>query len=106
LAYAIVEVSGKQFRVEENMSILVPRLDKEEGEEITIDNVLLYHDDNTTVAGQPVVEKAEVKAKITEHTRGKKVTVFKMKRRKGYRKKTGARPHSTSLQIIKVAMAK
>jgi large subunit ribosomal protein L21 len=103
LPYAIVEVAGKQFRIEEEMSIQVPKLDYEEGHEIQFDNVLLYSDDKKVIAGKPHVKGVDVRAQVVGHVRGDKVTVFKMKRRKKYRRKSGTRAHYTTLKITKVA---
>ena len=103
MPYAVIEVAGKQFRVEEDMSIQVPKLDREEGEEIQLEKVLLYSDEEKVSTGTPIGEGVDVRAKVTGHGKGEKITVFKMKRRKNYRKKTGSRPMFTILQITKVA---
>ena len=103
MPYAVIEVAGKQFHVEENMSIQVPRLDREEGEEIRLEGILLYSDGENVTTGTPLVENVDVRAKVTGHGKGAKITVFKMKRRKTYRKKVGMRPLFTVLEITRVA---
>ncbi len=97
--YAIVEIAGQQFKVEENQSIFVHRLEGEEGSNVEFDKVLLIENDGKINVGTPVVEGAKVSAKILSHLKGDKVIVFKKKRRKGYRKKNGHRQYLTKLQI-------
>ena len=97
--YAIVEIAGQQFKVEENQSIFVHRLEGEEGSSVEFDRVLMIEDGKKINVGTPVVEGAKVSAKILSHLKGDKVIVFKKKRRKGYKKKNGHRQHLTKIQI-------
>ena len=80
--YAVVEIAGQQFRVEKGQEIFVHRLEAEEGSSVSFDQVLLKSKDGKVELGQPVLEKASVKAKVLEHVKGDKVIVFKKKRRK------------------------
>ncbi len=98
--YAIVEIGGKQLKVEKETTVYVNRLKAEEGEEVGFDKILLVEDDkgNVTV-GQPTVEDAKVTGKVLQHLKDDKVTVFKKKPRRGYRKKNGHRQYLTQLQI-------
>jgi large subunit ribosomal protein L21 len=98
--YAIVEISGKQFRVQKDMQLRVPRQELEPGKKIGFDRVLLIEDDkgNTTI-GDPVVKNTQVAATVIEHGRDKKVIVFKKKRRKGYKKKQGHRQGYSVIEI-------
>ncbi|MEE9118128.1 MAG: 50S ribosomal protein L21, partial [Calditrichia bacterium] len=90
--YAIVEISGKQFRVQKDMRLRVPQQESEPGKKIGFDRVLLVEDDNgNTTIGNPLVKNTQVAATVIEHGRDKKVIVFKKKRRKGYKKKQGHR---------------
>tara|TARA_B100000963_G_scaffold358163_1_gene382116 strand:- start:1718 stop:2032 length:315 start_codon:yes stop_codon:yes gene_type:complete len=97
--YAVVEIAGQQFRVEKGQEIFVHRLDAEEGSSISFDQVLMKSKGGKVELGQPVLEKASVKAKVLEHVKGDKVIVFKKKRRKGYRVKNGHRQAFTKIAI-------
>lgn len=101
--YAIVEIAGFQYRVEENKTVKIPFLGKEPGEKIEIDRVLLLSDDKGVKVGQPIVDKAKVSAKVVENGKDKKVIVFKKKRRKGYRVKRGHRQMYTTILIEKIS---
>ena len=96
--YAIVNIAGKQFKVEENQQIIVHRLEGEEGKELSFKDVLLVDNDGKLKTGSPI-KGASVSAKIVSHVRGDKVLVFKKKRRKGYEKKNGHRQDLTRIQI-------
>ncbi|MFO7790567.1 MAG: 50S ribosomal protein L21 [Bacteroidota bacterium] len=97
--YAIVEISGQQFKVENDTKVFVHRLDAEEGKEMEFDKVLLVENDGKYKVGKPHVKDALVKAKVLSHLKGNKVLVFKKKRRKGYQKLNGHRQQFTELQI-------
>ncbi len=89
--YAIVEIAGQQFKVAKDQKVFVHRLATEEGKKVAFDNVLLVGDGNKVTVGAPVIEGAQVGAKVLQHLKGDKVIVFKKKRRKGYRVKNGHR---------------
>lgn len=102
--YAIVEIAGQQFKVEAGMEIFVNRLPEEKGASLELDKVLLVDADGTVKVGAPYVEGALVKATVLDDScRGKKVLVFKKKRRKGYQKLTGHRQDLTKIQINEIA---
>ncbi len=100
--YAIFEAKGKQFRAEPDMTLLVPSLDAEPGERVTFDQVLLAERDEQVMIGQPSLEGASVSTEVVRHGRGEKIIVFKMKRRKGYRKKQGHRQGFTEIRIVDI----
>ena len=100
----IIEQGGFQFKVAEGDTINVPFIDAEQGTEITLDRVLLVSKDDAVTVGTPVVEGAEVKAKVVEHGKDKKVLVMKKKRRKDYKKKNGHRQDFTQLQITSISV--
>ena len=100
--YAIVEIAGQQFKVEKNQQIFVHRLDSKEGDKVTFDNVLLIEAEGTVKVGAPKLSGAKVTAKVLEHLKGDKVTVFKKKRRKGYRVKNGHRQYLSKIEIQKI----
>ncbi len=97
--YAIVEIAGQQFKVEKDKKIFVHRLDKNEGDNVEFEKVLLVDNDGGIKIGAPVLEGAKISAKVIEHVRGKKVLVFKKKRRKGYQKQNGHRQDFTQIEI-------
>lgn len=98
--YAIVEIGGKQIKVEKDNTIYVNRLHEEEGQNVEFDKVLLVDDNNGNVTvGQPTVENAKVTGKVLQHLKDDKVTVMKKKPRRGYKKKQGHRQYLTQLQI-------
>ena len=102
--YAIVEIAGQQFKVEAGMEIFVNRLPEEKGAALVLDKVLLVDEDCAVKVGAPYVDGAVVKATVLDDTcRGKKVLVFKKKRRKGYQKLTGHRQDLTKIQINEIA---
>ena len=97
--YAIVEIAGQQFKVENNSKIFVHHIEGEEGSNVEFDKVLLVENDGKFTVGTPAVENAKIKATIVSHKKGDKVLVFKKKRRKGYQKLNGHRQQFTELQI-------
>ena len=97
--YAIVEVGGFQYRVEPESVIRVPRLETKVGEEVLLSNVMLLSDGKDIKVGKPLVEGARVSGVVLSHGRADKVVVFKYKRRKGYRKKTGHRQDYTEVKV-------
>jgi large subunit ribosomal protein L21 len=103
--YAIVDIAGQQFKVEKDQEIFVHRLDEKAGAKVEFNQVLLTDDKGKITVGKPIIEGAQVTAKIVEHLRGDKVMVFKKKRRKGYKKMNGHRDELTKI-IIQDVVAK
>ena len=97
--YAIVEISGKQFKVEKKQKIFVNKLDVAEGKKVSFDNVLMINDGSKSSVGTPKVSGAQVDAKVLKHLKSDKVIVFKKKRRKGYKVKNGHRQAITEIEI-------
>lgn len=101
--YAIVEIAGHQYKVQKDQRIIVDQLDAKEGEKVTFDKVLLTEDDNGKVqVGTPSLDGVSVKGEVLGHPRGDKVTVFKKKRRKGYKVKNGHRQELSEIRIDEV----
>ena len=100
--YAIVEIAGQQFKVEEGKKIFVHRLDVENEEKVEFDQVLLIEDEGKVIIGEPTIKDAFVEGKIVDHVRGDKVIVFKKKRKKGYRIRNGHRQNFTQVQIVSI----
>ncbi|MFN5325361.1 MAG: 50S ribosomal protein L21 [Bacteroidota bacterium] len=97
--YAIVSIAGQQMKVAENDSIIVHRLNANEGEKVEFDQVLMVDNGGKTKVGTPTVGGAKVSATVISHLKGDKVIVFKKKRRKSYQKSNGHRQQFTRIQI-------
>ena len=97
--YAIVEFLGFQFKVAPAQSVRVPRVEADVGSEILLDKVLAYSDGEAVEVGKPYLTGRGVKTRVVRHGRGKKVVVFKYKRRKDYRRKRGHRTDFTELAV-------
>jgi large subunit ribosomal protein L21 len=97
--YAVVRTGGKQVRVTPGRAVRVEKLPGAVGESIELDQVLLVGGEGETRVGTPLVEGVKVVGTITDQGRGPKLTVFKMKRRKGYRRKMGHRQDYTEIRV-------
>lgn len=97
--YAVIKTGGKQYRVSAGEKLKVETLPAEVGAEITLDQVLMVGDGEKVTMGSPLVAGATVKATVVGHGRGEKVRIYKMRRRKHYRKSQGHRQNYTELQI-------
>lgn len=100
--YAIIQTGGKQYKVEEGMKLKVERLKAQEGDEIKIKEILALNDGEHLVVGNPFLPYVHVVGKVISHGKAKKVTVFRFKRRKDYKKKRGHRQPYTELLIEKI----
>ncbi len=102
--YAIVEINGQQFKVEEGRKLFVNHMPKaEEGQTVEFEKVLLIDADGTVTVGTPAVEGAKVVCEVVKPlVKGDKVLVFHKKRRKGYRKLNGYRHHFTQVSVKQV----
>ena len=100
--YAVIETGGKQYKVSEGDVIFIEKLEAQEGENVTFDKVLVLADDEDVKVGAPVVEGATVTAKVEKQGKAKKIYVFKMKRKKNYRRKKGHRQPFTKVTIEKI----
>ncbi len=97
--YAVVRSGGKQYRVSQGGSIRVEKLDGDVGSSITLGDVLMIGGDGEVKIGTPTVDGAQVTGTIVDQGRGKKIRVFKMKRRKGYRRTHGHRQDYTEIRV-------
>jgi large subunit ribosomal protein L21 len=97
--YAVIATGGKQYRVKEGDVLRIEKMPGSVGESLAFDNILLLSDGNELTIGEPTVPNASVNARIVEQGKGKKVLVFKYKRRKRYRRKQGHRQPFTAVQI-------
>lgn len=101
--YAVVKTGGKQYRVSAGTKIKVEQLPAEVGSEVTFDQVLMIAEDGSVKLGTPLLSGATVKAKVLSQGRGDKIRIFKMRRRKHYRKTQGHRQNFTELEITGIA---
>ncbi len=102
--YAIVRTGGKQYQVTSGDQVRVEKLEGSVGDSVDLNDVLMVADGEDIKIGQPVLENAKVTAIIAEQGRGKKVIIFKKKRRKGYRLKKGHRQSYTALRIEDISI--
>ena len=97
--YAIVNIMSQQFRVEPDATLQVPLMKGEIGDAVNFDEVLLYHDGKSTSVGTPNVAGCSVAAEIVRHGMSRKISVFKKKRRKNYRRNKSHRQAFTEIRI-------
>jgi large subunit ribosomal protein L21 len=101
--YAIIKTGGKQYKVEEGLSLVVEKLcEAEVGQEVLLDEVLLLARDDKVTIGKPVIEGAKVLATVVAQKRASKVLVFKRKPKKGYKKLQGHRQYVTEIKVTKI----
>ena len=99
--FAIVKIAGQQFKVEKDQTLFVPHVEGKAGDKVEFSDVLLSANEGKLAIGDKV--KAKIKAEIIDQVKGDKVIAFKMKRRKGFRKKHGHRTHYTKIRINSIA---
>ncbi len=98
--YAVIKTGGKQYRVSAGEKLMIERIAADVGQEIVLDQVLLVADGDALKMGAPLVAGAQVKAKVLKHGRGDKVRIFKLNRRKHYRRSQGHRQNYTEIEIL------
>ena len=98
--YAVIKTGGKQYRVEAGEKLKVEQISADVGAEIVLGEVLLLANGEDVTMGTPLVSGAAVTAKVVSHGRGEKVRIFKMRRRKHYRKNQGHRQNYTEIEIV------
>jgi large subunit ribosomal protein L21 len=101
--YAIVDIAGKQYKVEKSQYVYTDKLVGEAGAKVEFDSVLLISDGAKVEVGAPVVKGAKVTGKILDQVKDDKVLIFKKKRRKGYRKSQGHRQQLTKVLIEEIS---
>ncbi|MGQ7792012.1 50S ribosomal protein L21 [Faunimonas sp. B44] len=101
--FAVIKTGGKQYRVAADETLKIEKLPGDAGDELVFDEVLLLGGDGEAKVGAPLVSGASVKATIVEHTRGRKIIVFKKRRRQNSRRKNGHRQDYTVVRITEIA---
>ncbi len=103
--YAIIEDSGRQYRVEEGETLYTEKHPQQPGEEITFDRIIMVGNDDDVQIGKPYLAGASVKATVLEQVKGPKIHVIKFKGRKKYRRKQGHRQNYTALRIDQITLS-
>ena len=102
--YAVLKTGGKQYKVTAGEKLTIEQLPGEVGSEIVLDQILMVSDGDDTSIGTPLVDGASVSAKIISHGRGKKVKIFKLRRRKHFKKQQGHRQNYTEVEIEQIKL--
>lgn len=102
MTYAVIAVSGKQYRVSQGDVLKLDRLAAKDSSLVTFDTVLLFVDNKEVKVGRPKVSGVSVRAKVLEHRKGEKIRVAKYKAKVRYRRVTGFRPLLTRVKIEKI----
>ena len=100
--YAMVEIQGSQYRAEKGAKLTVQRVASDKGAVVEFDKVLLLRGEKDVKVGEPYVKGAAVKTVVEDHVRGDKITVFKYKRRKRYRRTRGHRQNYSILRVEEI----
>ena len=101
--YAIIKTGGKQYKVSEGDSIVIEKLDVDEGATVEFDQVLTVVDGDDVKIGRPIVDGAKVSATVEKNGKGPKIHVFKYKSKKNYRRRQGHRQPFTRVKIEKIS---
>lgn len=105
MSYAIIRTGGKQYRVSQGDRLRVEKLAAEPGAEVSLEEVLALGEGSNLQCGTPTLDGKMVQARILRHGRGRKIKIWKFKRRKGYEKRQGHRQDFTELEITSVPTA-
>jgi large subunit ribosomal protein L21 len=100
--YAVIKTGGKQYRVAEGETLRVEKLSAAAGDKLTFDTLLFADDAGKVLLGKPTVSGVKVEGEVVDQGLGKKIILFKYKRRKGYRRKTGHRQPFTAVKITSI----
>ena len=103
--YALVEIKGKQYKAEKGALLKVDKIEAEEGTALEFDSVLLLSSEGDVKVGSPYVDGAKITAKVEDHTKGKKVRIFRYKRRKNYARRMGHRQNYTLVRVEEIVGA-
>ncbi len=101
--YALLDIGGKQYKAQEGSVLKIDKLSSDRGDRVEFDTVLLLSDEKDVKIGAPYLEGVKVKAIVEDHKRSRKLTVYKYKRRKGYRRKHGHRQDYTLIKVEEIA---
>jgi large subunit ribosomal protein L21 len=102
MKYAVIQIAGKQYRVEAGQELVVPHIEGEEGKTIKVSDVLLTVDGDNVAVGAPVVEKAAVTIKVKTQRKSEKIRVAKFKSKSRYRRVYGHRQPETVVEVVSI----
>ena len=97
--YALVDIKGKQYKAEKGSIFKIDRLEKEKGDTVEFDTVLMVSRNVNVTVGQPYLDGVKVRAVVEDHGKDRKIIVYKYKKRKGYRRKQGHRRQFTLIRV-------
>ncbi|WP_185872215.1 50S ribosomal protein L21 [Blattabacterium cuenoti] len=100
MTYAIVNIKGNQFKLFEKKYVYIPHISMKIGDKILLNKVFMFSKKGLHFFGNPFLENISVQVEILQHIKGKKIFIFKKKRRKGYKVKNGFRPIFSKIQVI------
>jgi large subunit ribosomal protein L21 len=100
--YALVEILGKQYKAEKGKTLTIDKLEKNQGDQVEFESILLVNDEGKINVGSPYLKGARVKATVGDQVKGKKVIIYKYKRRKSYRRKRGFRGQYTKITVDEI----
>ena len=100
--FAVIKTGGKQYRVSQGDKLRVESLDAEEGDAVSLDQVMMVGEGDKVTVGEPLISGASVNARVITHGRGKKADIVKFRRRKHYRRQMGHRQNYTELEITSI----
>jgi len=103
--YAIVNISGKQYKATQGAKLRIPRQSGESGAKLSFEEILLINKGDRTQIGEPNVVGAKITATILNHGRERKILIYKKKRRKGYQRKNGHRQWYTDVEVQKIQLS-
>ena len=103
--YAIVNISGKQYKATQGAKLRIPRQSGESGAKLSFENILLINKGDITQIGEPNVVGAKITATILNHGRERKILIYKKKRRKGYQRKNGHRQWYTDIEVQNIHLS-
>ncbi len=106
MSYAVIKLAGKQYKISEGEELEVDRLSGEKGAKLTVPEVILISDGETTTVGNPLVAGAGVQLEVLEHLRGEKIRVQKFKAKARYRRSMGFRADLTKVRVNKINFPK
>ncbi len=103
--YALVEILGKQYKAEKGKTLKIDKLEKNQGDKVEFDTILMLSDDGKVNVGAPYLKGARIKATVGDQVKGKKVIIYKYKKRKSYRRKRGFRGQYTNITVDDIIAA-
>jgi large subunit ribosomal protein L21 len=103
--YALVESKGKQYKAEKDSLLKIDRVEAEKGQVLEFDSVLLLNNEGKVKIGKPYVKGAKISTTVEDQKKDRKITIFKLKRRKGYRRKQGHRQNHTYVRVNEIVGA-